>query len=191
MFDSADNWRKSGFTILREHEHRVLVASHASAEKHLFKKYSNSRPANEQLVKYARRIEGANMLRDYVATKQLQHIVVPQKQLYQLPFDQPAHLLVVERMEVLSTDETERRYRLIEENVLRELCTVLSAFRGLDFAHRNCPFTSAGKIAFVDTEYVRRQRRRKRSRYLKYVQAVLSGDAAQFAAELWNEIDDS
>lgn len=191
MFDSADNWRKSGFTILREHEHRILVASHASVEKHLFKKYSNSRPANEQLVKYERRIQGANMLRDHVATKQLQHIVVPQKQLYQLPFDQPAHLLVVERMEILSTDETERRYQRIEESVLRELCTILISFRGLDFEYRNCPFTLDGKIAFVDTEYVRRQRRKKRSRYRKYVQTVFSGDAAHFATELWHELDNS
>jgi hypothetical protein len=87
---------------------------------------------------------------------------VPQKHIHDLPrsFGKGVQVLMVERLDIVGTDESERRYEDIAEPVLRDLLRVLVEFPGLDSNSKNVQFTSAGKIAFVDLENYRRRDRK-------------------------------
>ena len=198
MFDSADAWDSaSGFKVLRSSDNKICVASHKTVDGFLFKKYVNSgkRDApSDQLENYLARITGAQRLRTLIADQNLRHVVVPRKWLRELPFGsrkRPAHVLVVERLDLMDSTETVREYGRIDESTLRDLCIALHAFRGLDSTAKNVPFTSDGKIAFVDTEHWERHKdSRHKRRFLKYLGEHLSGSRLKFAGKLWDKLED-
>jgi hypothetical protein len=138
-----------------------MVGKHKRVKGYLFKKYSDDVALDVQYANYVKRVEGARRFRALIAEKQLRHIAVPQKWLYELPREFssgkpsyiPSYVLVVERLKILSNDKSRREYKRIDEEVLRDLCIVLHTFRGLDFAVKNMPFTKDGQIAFIDTEH--------------------------------------
>ena len=200
MFDSIRDWRKAGFEILRESEDKILVASHRDAEGYLFKKYGsdNSRSYNEQLKKYQNRIAGARILREHLEANRIDRILVPRKWLCTLPdrFDvrrgKPSYIVVVERYDILDYDRSKRRYREIDKDLLRDLCTILFKFRGLDFTARNVPFTRDHKIAYIDTEYLEFNTRKpsRRRRYYKGHSkhgSVFSDKQLKLMTKLWDE----
>jgi hypothetical protein len=198
MFDSADAWSEAGFKIVRSSENKICVASHKLAEGYLFKKYVNSGKRDslkDQLDNYETRIEGARKLRDLIDEQHLRHVVVPRKWLRELPSNfgsrkQPAHILVVERLDLLDADASEREYGRIDADALRELCIVLHAFRGLDSTAKNVPFTTDGKIAFIDTEHWdRHSGKSKQRKFLRYIEAHLSSDRRGLAKKLWNSLE--
>lgn len=158
MFDSNSSWRKAGFAVEGEGtESNIMVASHPSAKGYLFKKYSRKISLKDQLKNYRRRIEGADKLRALIAAQRLTRIVVPQKQLHELPPEfsrkgESAYVLVVEKMTLLESSDSKRLFRQLDHEGLRQLCTVLLAFRGLDSGVRNVPFTDKEQMAFIDTE---------------------------------------
>ena len=201
MFDSAKTWRKGGFEILRESEEKIIVASHEDARGYLFKKYSSSNSRwsyDEQLEKYQNRIEGARLLREHLEANQIDRIVVPRKWLCTLPdrFNvrrgKPSYIVVVERYDILDRDRSKRRYRKIDEDLLRDLSTILFKFRGLDFTPRNVPFTRDHKIAYIDTEYLKLNTRKpsRRKRYYKRQTndgPIFSDKQLKLLAKLWDE----
>ena len=198
MFDSADAWHDAGFDILRASENKICVAGHPSVPGYLFKKYvrSGKRAAlDDQLENYRRRVEGARRLRALIADRHLRHVVVPGKRLHELPdrfssHGHPSHVLVVDRLDLLDTEETEHRYGRIDDEALRELCIVLYAFRGLDSTAKNVPFTRDGKIAFVDTEHWNRHAgRKKQRRFLRYLGDHLSSVSRRTAKKMWEKLD--
>jgi hypothetical protein len=199
MFESADDWADEGFEILRASDNKITVASHRSVPGYLFKKYvsSGKREAlDDQLENYQTRLEGARRLRGLIDDKKLRHVVVPSKWLRTLPEEfgtrrEPAHILIVERLDLLDADESEHAYRRIDESVLRDLCVALYAFRGLDSTAKNLPHTTDGKVAFVDTEHWNRHSDRKKSRQrprLKYLSAHLSRSSMKFADAMWDHL---
>ena len=199
MFDTADTWRSAGFELLRESENKICVASHPSVEGYLFKKYVNAgkrEALDDQLANYEQRLEGARRLRGFISDRDMRHVVVPKKWLRDLPpqfgsHGQSAHILIVERLDLLDEDETEQQYRDIDKDTLRELCVALHAFRGLDSSLKNVPFTTSGQIAFVDTEHWDRHAGRKEQRsFLKYIGDHLSSDQWKRAKKLWGKLDD-
>lgn len=161
MFVSRDAWRSADFEVLKRSNPRaVMVGKHERAKDYLFKKYSDDVALDDQYANYARRVEGARRFRALIAEKQLRHILVPHKWLYELPREfsskpsyVPSYVLVVDRLKILSNDKSRHAYKHIDEEVLRDLCVVLNTFRGLDFAVKNMPFTKGGQIAFIDTEH--------------------------------------
>jgi hypothetical protein len=200
MFDSADDWGEAGFKILRESDNKICVASHKAADGYLFKKYvsSGKRDAlDDQLQNYETRIEGARRLRAFIAERRLQYVVAPRKWLRELPPNfgsrkQPAHILVVDRLDLLAADEAEEQYGRINEAVLRDLCVTLHAFRGLDSTAKNVPFTRDGKVAFIDTEHWNRHSDSKRSKqrpFLKYLGEHLSGDSRKIVKKTLEQLD--
>lgn len=200
MFDSADDWSDAGFEIVRASDNKICVASHESADGYLFKKYVASGKRDDlkdQLDNYQTRIEGADRLRDLIGRERLRNVVVPRKWLRELPSDfgsrkQPSHVLVVERLDVLGADESERRYGRIDEGTLRDLCVALHSFRGLDSTSKNVPFTADGRIAFIDTEHWDRHSDRTKSyqrRFLKYLGEHLSKDRLRFARQMWSRLE--
>lgn len=158
MFDSNRSWRKAGFAVEGEGlESNIMVASHPSAPGYLFKKYSKKISPKDQLKNYRRRLEGAEKLRALIAAQQLTRIVVPQKWLHELPPEfsrkgTSSYVLVVEKLTLLESSASKRMYRGLDNEALRQLCTVLATFRGLDSGVRNIPFTDRGQMAFIDTE---------------------------------------
>ena len=154
MFDSRRAWRRAGFDVLDPaKDTECMVAAHRSAPGYLFKKYTNDVPRKEQKKNFAARNEGAERLAKFIRREGLQHVVAPKKHLHELPrsFDK-SRVLIVERLDVVGADASERRYRDVADNVLRDLLRALVAFPGLDSNSKNVQFTRGGKIAFVDLE---------------------------------------
>lgn len=194
MFRSADHWDAAGFKILRSSENKICVASHPAVDGLLFKKYVDAgkrRDPADQLANYARRVEGARRIRSLIDDQHLRNVVVPKKWIRQLPsrFGSEAHVLVVERLDLLDGVTTEDRYRSIDEDVLRDLCIVLHAFRGLDSTAKNLPFTSRGQVAFVDTEHWDRHAGKDKREFLKYVGDYLPRDRWKLAKKMRDRLD--
>ena len=196
MFDSVEAWSDRGFEVLRDSNIHLMVARHRSMRDCLFKKYLNKRDLADQAFRFKRRVEGAELLRAHIQSQPLRHIIVPHKWLYELPANfskngQSSYILVVQRLKVLDKKDSLDEYRSIGRTILRELCTILVAFKDLDFTARNAPFTTDGKIAFIDTEYVQRQdssRKDQRRQYMECVERVLHGKRLKEAKELWQEV---
>jgi hypothetical protein len=197
MFDTPDDWRRAGFALIRESDNKICVASHRSVGGYLFKKYvaSGKRDSDsDQLENYATRVEGARRVRDLIATQRLRHVTVPRKWIRELPraFGRSAHILIVERLDILDDDASERAYGRISKDALGDLCVALHAFRGLDSTAKNVPFTTDGRIAFIDTEHWdRHSGNRNKRRFLKYLSEHLSSDRQRFAKKLWGRLDGS
>jgi hypothetical protein len=192
MFDTADDWHDAGFKILRESENKICVASHSSANGYLFKKYVNAgkrEDPDDQLKNYKTRVDGARRVRALISDRGLRNAVAPSKWIRELPSRFGSHILIVERLDLLDDDESKRAYHRIDEGTLRDLCTVLYAFRGLDSTPKNVPITRDGKVAFIDTEHWDRHSGSKKQRpFLKYIREYLESDmrdrADRFFAEL-------
>ena len=153
MFDSFDSFSSAGFRLIVHSENKIMSGSHKRARGYLFKKYKNDKPGDKQQRNYMRRIEGARLLRSFIAEHGFQYVVAPKKWLYELPSSFPERYLVIaEKLDLASKSSTESNYRRIGKEHLRELATILYYFRGLNSTSSNLPFTEEGKIAFVDTE---------------------------------------
>jgi len=197
MFDSPDDWADEGFRLLRASDNKICVASHKSVDGYLFKKYvaSGKRDSlKDQLQNYQARLEGARRLRALIDEEGLRHVAVPRKWLRELPpafgsSRQPSHVLVVERLDILDDEESSRAYGRIDDDVLRDLCVVLHAFRGLDSSLKNVPFTSDGRVAFIDTEHwERHSEKRDKRRFLKYIGDHLSKSSLRSAQRVWDRL---
>jgi len=182
MLESRGRWQSAGFDVTGEgRASNIMVASHPSVPDYLFKRYSAKEVSlKKQLENYQRRIEGAGRLRQFTA-QQLSRIAAPVKFLHALPQSSqkgaPDYVLVVERMELLDSSDSKRLYRAMPDEDLRQLCTVLFTFGGLDSGTRNVSFTSTGRIAFIDTE----RWNEPRKDFLHNIRKYLSDDQRRFA----------
>ena len=201
VFDSSDDMRDAGFTVIRESKReKVVVARHRLAHGFLFKKFLRdvSLSREEQLAVYEERVNGARALRAHLEALQIQRIVVPRKWICELPArfsvgKKPEHIVIVDRFDILGPEESERCYRRMDKDQLRDLCTVFFAFRRVDFTAKNAPFTRDGRIAFIDTGYLtpitKKLRSRKKS-YDKNADKLFTNKHRRFAAKLWDELVD-
>jgi len=186
MFDSPNNWRMAGFEVYGEgHPSSIMVASHVSTPTLLFKKYSKSVSMRKQLDNYRQRIKGADKLRTLITGQRLSRLIVPQKRLYELTaaFSHkglPSYVLVVDKLDLLKPFASKQQYRELDKDGLRQLCTALHKFEGLDSGVRNIPFTRSGQIAFIDTE----RWDEDKEICLKHVSKYLSDKQRRFAAKL-------
>ena len=193
MFDSRRSWKRAGFEVLDPaKDTECMVAAHPSAPGCLFKKYTIDVSPKEQRANYRARIAGAEALALFIAAEGLVHVVAPRKYLHDLSGafrtdDQPAHVLVVERLNIVGRSASEDRYRNIAEPILRDLLRVLVRFKGLDSNSKNVQFTQAGKIAFVDLEnWERTDRERVR---LKSIGEYLSKDRYKLAKKILGDLE--
>lgn len=190
MFDSRDSFRAAGFQVLDPaKDSEVMVAAHPAAPGCLFKKYGGDTSLKKQRKNYEARIEGARRLGHFVAERQLRRVIAPRKHLHELPArfrseDRAAHVLVVERLDLLSGDESLARYRDVDDATLRELITVIARFPGLDSNNKNVRFARDGRVAFVDLE---NWDRRKKSR-LKHIGDYLTSERRELAHEILDDL---
>ena len=153
MFRSFNHFSSAGFSLVDHAPYKIMAGRHKRAPGYLFKKFDNDRSSKKQLGNYMRRIEGSRLLRTFIAEHGFSRVMVPKKWLYELPTRFPArYLLVVEKVDLVSREDTEAAYSRISKKQLHELATILYYFRGLNSTASNLPFTEDGKIAFIDTE---------------------------------------
>ena len=184
MFNSMTSFENAGFRLIAHSPHKIMSGSHKRARGYLFKKYNNDKPGKKQLKNYMRRIEGARLLRAFIAERSFQHVVVPHKWLYELPESFPErYLIVADKLDLMSDDATRRKYDRIREDQMRELATVLYFFRGLNSWTKNLPFTEDGQIAFIDTERWHRDKD-----YLRLIGDHLPSDRREQAEDVFKEL---
>ena len=194
LFDSEDRLERAGFEVIKGWKPgNIIVFSHPSEPEIIFKKYANDTPPDDQLDNYNERLRGAEALSKLIAARQLKHILVPHKHLHDLPASfafkkkNPSYVLICERMSLLPKKKNKARYQDdFDEDVLRELCMVVSKFRGLDSGSYNMPFTPSGQIAFIDTENWRGHQDRKK---FEKVEKLLSKRSLKLARSFFNELD--
>ena len=189
MFDSRKAWRRAGFDVFDPaKDTECMVASHASAPGYLFKKYPDRIAQAIQRDNFAARAKGSARVAQLIRDENLEHVVVPQKHIHELPrsFGKDVQVLVVERIDIVGTDASEERYVDIAEPVLRDLLRVLVKYPGLDSNSKNVQFTRAGKIAFVDLENYRRRDRTEVT--LKSIGNYLSKEKLKLARKILREL---
>jgi hypothetical protein len=197
LFDSIETLEEAGFQIVRgSTKGRVAVFGHPSLPGYLFKKFLRdaNRPYKKQSASYERRVEGARALRAHLDALSITSIVVPRKWLCELPRRfhdgrRPQYVIVVEKYDLLERDVTKKCYGALSKDTVRDLCTIFFAFERVDFAVRNMPFTTDGKIGFIDTGYLRRITKGmsfRRKSYKKNVEK-LPDESQRYAESLWDE----
>jgi hypothetical protein len=192
MFVSRRAWSTAGFRVSeRADSGKIMVAAHPSVPGLLFKKYCDDMSQKDQGANYRRRIEGADRLRAFVDKRLLRHVVVPRKRLLELPHPfsrrDPSHILVVERLDLQSDEQTRAAYYGIDPDILQELCVVLFHFRGMDSSSKNVPFVADGRVAFIDTEHWDRASNKA---YLHQVGEHLSADRRKLAKKIFDQLKD-
>lgn len=199
LFDSVEELRDAGFQIVRGSEDRVTVFSHASAPGYLFKKFLRDvkRPYAKHLTSYEKRVRGARALRAHLDALGIHSIGVPRKWLCKLPLrfhrrGKPDHVLVVEKCDLLERENIKQSYRALPRETVRDLCTIFFTFERVDFSSRNWPFTTEGKIAVIDTGYLKRitkgQSFRRKS-YKKNVEKLYTDESRRYGRSLWDEFE--
>ena len=197
IFDSIDDLEEAGFQIVRAStKNRVTVFSHASLPGYLFKKFLRDvkHPYKKQIASYKKRVRGAHALKAHVEALNIDSIVVPRKWLCELPRrfrsdGKRQYVVIVEKYDLLTRDKTNQLYRTIPKDTIRDLCTIFYAFKRVDFAARNMPFTPEGKIAFIDTGYLMRITEGssfRRKSYKKNVEKLFPHQQ-RYAKSLWDE----
>ena len=117
------------------------------------RRVDNDKPGKKQLRNYMHRVDGAKLIRTFIAQNGFSRVVAPGKWLYELPSSFPERYLVVaEKVDLVSRKDTESAYGRISKEQMHELANILYHFRGLNSTAANLPFTEDGKIAFIDTE---------------------------------------
>ena len=198
IFDSVDNLEEAGFQIVRAStKDRVTVFGHPSLPGYLFKKFLHDvkHPYKKQLASYKKRVHGAVALKAHIDALNINSLVVPRKWLCKLPprfraDGRRQYIVVVEKYNLLERDKTKQLYRAIPKETIRDLCTIFFAFKRVDFAVRNMPFTTDGKIAFIDTGYLRPITEGwsfRRKSYKKNVEKLHTDESQRYAESLWDE----
>lgn len=188
MFDSRSRWSAAGFQVFnRSSNGKIMVASHPSTCGLLFKKYTPDVSQKAQCRNFECRLEGSRRLRGFVADRGLTRILVPRKWIVELPqeFSHRATILLVERLELLGSEQTVGAYRHMDADLLRELCTVLFHFRGMDSNAYNLPFLVGNRIGLVDTEHWNRGTRKD---YLHHVGEYLSPESRKIAKRIFGQL---
>lgn len=194
MFESRKAFSAAGFDVRQAASHNIMVATHPSEPRYLFKKYCSNVSLDEQEENYRDRLWGARKIQQIIDKHRLKHLVVPHKWIYELPdrFSRrhdSAYVLMAEKLNLLSADESTKRYRSINPEALDNLCRVLYHFRGFDAAIHNMPFTTSGQIAFIDTESCTRSPR-PGTRVFKRLDRELPMELQRRVRRTFEKIDD-
>lgn len=169
QFHSWESCVDRGFIIKNEplsiRPWSVMVLAHPSLSTgYVIKKYSAQVDKRGQLDNFLRRVRGARMIAEYIKLKQFNYLTVPQKWLYPLPAvyndaeGNPDYLLICEELDVISGSYFEGKnsqlYQQMALPMVMELGRALYDLCGCDAWPHNLPFTTGGKLAFIDTEHL-------------------------------------
>jgi hypothetical protein len=188
MFDSRSSLTAAGFKVLNKSSNgKIMVSCHPSVRGLLFKKYTAAVSHKDQRKNYECRLEGSRRLRAFVVGRGLTRVIVPRKWIVELPREVSRRdtLLVVEQLELLGSEQTVSAYQRIDAGLLKELCTVLFHFRGMDSNANNLPFLTGDRIGLVDTEHWNRGTRKD---YLHHVGEHMAAESRKIAKAIFREL---
>lgn len=187
IFDNRINMQAAGFTFFGHYSRKLLVCTHPLLSDYVVKKFINLVPSGNQLSAYVRRLKGRKKISRYIKSAKVENLVVPKKYLYELPenFSDPvthekSYILIAEKQDLCSVEETKQRYYGISRKMLKELCLFLLKFPGMDSSLENLSFTKEGKVALIDTDKWEEQR----SEYLRRIIDELSERNKKYAKRL-------
>lgn len=197
MFDSPAKLKKAGFSVKLGHK-RLMVGFHPSLPHYAIKKFEDCVPQKMQLENYLQRIEGAQVLKNYIKEHHFKHLKIPKKWLYILPksFSKKgvnAYVLIVEKMDIYDDwdnpdGEARKMYHQMDLETATELCMILHDVGGCDAFPWNQPFTRSGKIAFVDTEHV--GKRKFHDYFIRNIIPQLNPEMQAYGLALWAQLQE-
>lgn len=164
---NLESLKSAGFKNCKPREHtKIIVTSHPDVPGIIFKlfldtqRYHKNKPEHEYWVL---RAKGARKVRKEIKTHHLEEqFKVPTKWIYELPDNQfvekgyfpKSYILVEEDMQILPKKKNNKRWgsKVVTKPLLRDLALILKNVGLEDAKPDNFPFSSDGKIAFVDTQ---------------------------------------
>lgn len=160
--ESLESFKKAGFVEphLRSPTN-IVVGFHPNYRSYLFKVFLDDQPVEREWAYWLKRIEGARVIRKAIEENHYNRFVVPKKWLYMIPAyyvgkgPYPKRfILIVERLSLLSREENMQAFLKMKRQVVKQLARLIKEEGLLDSVYLdNIPFTTANKIAFVDTEH--------------------------------------
>ncbi len=163
---SAASMEKAGFKLICHRMGRgLVVAKHPLLKKYLVKTYLDS-AKHVDWTSWVRRAKGARLVQDCIngKLKYAQYVKVPKKWIYHIPIKARGKikedhiprefLLLVEDMNIVDKEKNAELYQTYFNLArLKALYYVVNKSGYSDCHINNLPFSSDGKIAFIDTEY--------------------------------------
>lgn len=145
---------------------QIIVGRHPDFPGYLFKLFLDTQPPLQEWVLWLMRIQGALAIQACIDRHGFKEFVVPKKWVYPLPIEaQPIKaksplspkqfILVVEQIPLLSAKKNLEAFkRKVSRKTLNHLFIILTEEGLIDSVYPdNIPFTTKGKIAFIDTEH--------------------------------------
>jgi len=190
---------RAGFHIASDDRERgashIMVASHPDLPQVVLKTFALV--GDHQLhylfryTNYLDRLRAAKRIRACMEEEKTTRLFLPQKWLYRLPrvFSDPQtpfgkYVLIAERVPMLSGRESFERYHKISEEMVDELIRVVLKAHVGDIGLHNLPFTTDGKIAFIDTE----RSAVDSNRFVGEILGVVPPPLHDFARRRWEEV---
>lgn len=173
----------------------IIVTKHPQFKGYIFKIYCDAQGYYKGMKEYEiylARAQGAEKIRNYIATHHLEHLFkVPKKWIYKLSKNPKAEngtsakrfILVEEEMDLISNSENIQKWRSfdIKQPLLTSLFKIVSDLKLRDCCKiDNIPFCLDGRIAFVDT-----QSHSVETPFYEMLLPYLSESMAAFWKSLW------
>jgi len=165
---SIQSMKKAGFTPVEPRKFtRLIVTSHPQLTGYILKVYLDSQRNHKDRPEYvcwAKRVEGAQLIQKIINENGWNHLFkVPKQWIYALPskptapkdFNSRNFVLVEENMGLLSARENKKMWASgkITKELLSALFAILAQVGLRDCCKiDNIPFSSDGRIAFIDTQ---------------------------------------
>lgn len=159
--------KKAGFQKAKPRKFtNLIVTKHPAIPGYIFKLYLDAQRHHKETPEYAywiARVQGANLVRQYIYDHFLEdRFKVPAKWIYELPascreegYAVKNFILVEEDMALLSDEQNKELWKsnFVTFSLLQELYGILHTVGLYDAAKPdNIPFSTDGKIAFIDTQ---------------------------------------
>jgi hypothetical protein len=164
VLTSIKSMYKSGFNVITDSKHKIVVATHPYLKGYIIKAYTDQSDVPEWFW-LTKRITGALAIQDKIIQEGYEGIMkVPKKWLYPLPAE-PApvkgspyrknFILIVEEMDILDMKRNRKAYKKkMTTQILDAFYVMLTDLQLIDSVYAdNTSFCKDGKLAFIDTEH--------------------------------------
>lgn len=163
---SAESFEEAGFgkPFIRQPTN-IMIGKHVQFKGYVFKVYLDTQPHLNEWVNWVQRIEGAKAIQACIDRHGFHHFCVPKKWIYPLPADpsppndpsinRKNFILIVENVNHLPKKQLLKAFKKkITPQILLDLAVILKEEGLIDSTHPdNIPFTTSGRLAFIDTEH--------------------------------------
>lgn len=163
---SAELFEEAGFgkPFIRQPTN-IMIGKHAQFKGYVFKVYLDTQPFLNEWENWVQRIEGARAIQACIDRHEFSNFFVPKKWIYPLPaepsppndpsFNRKNFILIVEDVYHLPKKQLFKAFKKkMTPQILQELAIIIKEEGLVDSVYPdNIPFTTSGKLAFLDTEH--------------------------------------